>query len=188
MIARRASQKDMSMSSVAEAGSVTGEVVRPASARAEALAVRLETGARALVEFAKGLSDAEWQTPIPHDTRKVGVVVHHVAFMYPIEIDAARTVSRGEPFPVPWEKVHEINAQHAKDYDRVSKAEALDLLLKNSVAAAAAIRTLTDADLDRTASFGMTDGTPMTTQFVLEDHAVRHSYHHLAVAKRALKK
>src|SRR5262249_38418038 len=149
MIARRASQKDMSMSSVAEAGSVLGHAGRAASARAEALAVRLETGARSLVEFAKGLSEAEGQTEIPHDTRKVGVVVHHVAFMYPIEIDAAKSVSRGEAFPVPWEKVHEINAQHAKDNDRVTKAEAIDLLLKNSAAAASAIRSFTDAELDR---------------------------------------
>jgi len=27
---------------------------------------------------------------------------------------------------------------------------------------------------------------PLTTQFVLEDHAVRHSYHHLARIKAAL--
>lgn len=176
------------MSSVATAGSATAHAGRAVSPRAEALAVRLETGARALLEFAKGLSDAEWQTRIPHDTRKIGVVVHHVAFMYPIEIDAAKVVSRGEGFPVPWEKVHEINAQHAKDMDAVTKAEALDLLATNSAAAAAAVRAFSDAELDRTGSFGMTDGTPMTTQFVLEDHAVRHSYHHLAVAKRALKK
>src|SRR5262249_36364333 len=158
-------------SSVATAGTVTGQAARAASPRAEALAVRLETGARALSEFAKTLTDAEWQSRIPHDGRKIGVVVHHVAFMYPIEIDAAKVVSRGEAFPVPWEKVHEINAQHAKDMDAVTKAEALDLLAKNSAAAAAAIRAFTDADLDRTGAFGMTDGTPMTCQFVLEDHA-----------------
>ena len=29
-------------------------------------------------------------------------------------------------------------------------------------------------------------GAPLTCQFVLEDHAVRHSYHHLAVLRAAV--
>jgi hypothetical protein len=47
--------------------------------RSEALATRLEAGASALAAFAKTLSEAEWQTRIPKDGRKIGVVVHHVA-------------------------------------------------------------------------------------------------------------
>jgi len=58
--------------------------------RAEALAVRLEHGARALATFASTLTDAECQTRIPQDGRKIGVVVHHVATMYPLEIQLAR--------------------------------------------------------------------------------------------------
>ena len=49
--------------------------------RALALAVTLEKGAAALAEFAGKLTDAEWQTRLPKDGRKVGVVVHHVATM-----------------------------------------------------------------------------------------------------------
>jgi len=60
----------------------TGTVVM--SARANALAERLEQGIDALVAFAGGRGDAEWQTRIPHDGRKVGVVVHHVASVLPI--------------------------------------------------------------------------------------------------------
>lgn len=56
------------------------------SDRSEALAARLEAGATKLAEFAATLSETEWQTPVPHDGRKIGVVVHHVASVYPIEI------------------------------------------------------------------------------------------------------
>jgi hypothetical protein len=59
------------------------------NARSEALAVRLEAGAAALAAFASTLSETEWQTRLPKDGRKVGVVVHHVASMYPLEMQIA---------------------------------------------------------------------------------------------------
>src|SRR5436190_12688529 len=49
------------------------------SQRANALAERLEQGARALAAFASALNEVEWQTQLPGDGRKVGVIVHHVA-------------------------------------------------------------------------------------------------------------
>ena len=59
------------------------------STRSEALAKRVEQGAAALVEFAQGLSDAQWRLPCAPDGRQVNVIIHHVASMYPIEIDLA---------------------------------------------------------------------------------------------------
>jgi hypothetical protein len=59
---------------------------------------------------------------------------------------------------------------------------------RNSVAAAAAIRALSDEQLDQAAPVSLNSDAPLTCQFFLEDHAVRHSYHHLARIRRALKK
>src|SRR5437762_3924622 len=119
------------------------------SLRADALAVRLEQGARDLAGFASALTDAECQTRIPKDGRKVGVVVHHVATMYPLEIQLAQALAAGNPVAgVTWDMVHEINAKHAREFANVSKAEALELLRTNSSAAAAAIRALSDEELD----------------------------------------
>ena len=151
------------------------------SLRAEALAARLESGAGALAAFAGGLTDAEWQTRIPRDGRKIGVVVHHVATMYPLEIQLAQVLAGGEPVAgVTMEDVHAINAAHAMEFDAVTKQAALDLLRRNSAAAAAAIRALSDAELDQAAPISLNFDAPLTCQFMLEDHAVRHSYHHLA--------
>jgi hypothetical protein len=50
---------------------------------------------RELAELARTLSDEDWQRPIPHDGRKIGVVVHHVGTMYPIEIQLAQTMASG---------------------------------------------------------------------------------------------
>ncbi|HEY6243815.1 MAG TPA: DinB family protein [Pyrinomonadaceae bacterium] len=158
------------------------------SKRSNALALRLEKGAIALEAYANALSDADWQTRVPHDGRKVGVVVHHVATMYPLEIDLARTLAAGQPIEgLTAEVVDHMNAVHAKDYDSVTKEQALALLRKNSAAAAAAIRAFTDDDLDSAATVSLNSHAPLTCQFMLEDHAVRHSYHHLAKIRAALR-
>jgi DinB superfamily len=157
----------------------------PMSQRSNALADRLEQGARSLADFANGLTDAEWTARGPKDGRKVGVLVHHVATMYPLEIQLAQALAAGKPVTgVTWEMVHEMNAKHAREYDAVTKPEALDLLRKNSTAAAAAIRALSDEELDRAAPVSLNSDAPLTCQFMLEDHAVRHSYHHLAAIRR----
>jgi hypothetical protein len=157
------------------------------SSRSEALASRLEHGAAKLAALASGLSDAQWHAPIPGDGRKVGVVVHHVATMYPQEIQLAQKLAAGLPVAgVTWDMVHEINAKHAESHNAVTKEETLDLLWHNSAMAAAAIRVLSDEELDRAAPVSLNADAPLTCQFMLEDHAVRHSYHHLAGIQAAL--
>ena len=109
-----------------------------------------------------------------------------MASVYPIEIDLARGIAAGNAVDVTWEAVADLNANHAKDNANVSKADAIALLKKNSKAAADAVRAFTDEQLDTAAPFGLSFGAPVTAQFVLEDHAVRHSWHHLARIKAAL--
>lgn len=158
------------------------------SHRSDALADRLEQGARALADLASTLTEAEWQTRLPRDGRKIGVVVHHVASVYPIEIQLAQTVGAGKPVTgvVP-KDIDDMNAGHAKEHDGAAKEATLELLRRNSTAAAAAIRALSDEELDRAATVSLYSDAPLTCQFVLEDHAVRHSYHHLAKIRAALK-
>jgi hypothetical protein len=157
------------------------------NSRSEALAARLEAGATALAAFAATLSESEWQTPLPHDGRKVGVVVHHVASVYPIEIHLAQLLAAGKPITdVTWDAVHAMNRDHARDHDEATKEATLELLSQRSAAAAAAIRELSDAELDRAAPVSLNSDAPLTCQFMLEDHAVRHSYHHLARIRAAV--
>ena len=158
------------------------------SRRAEILADRLDKGAAALAAFASTLTDEQWQTRVPRDGRKIGVIVHHVASVYPLEIQLAQTLAAGKPITgVTAEAVNEMNAGHARDNDGVSKDEALALLKRNSAAASAAIRALSDEELDRGAPVSLYLDAPLTCQFMLEDHAVRHSYYHLGRIRGALK-
>jgi hypothetical protein len=148
--------------------------------QAQLLAQRLEQGAHGLATLAAGLSDAQWNTPMPGDGRTVGVIIHHVASVYPVEIHLAQVLSQGRPVEgVTMQTVHDMNATHASEHAGVTRAEAIDLLRKNSAAAAAAIRALTDEQLRNAAPASLYSDAPVTCQFMLEDHAVRHSYHHL---------
>jgi ubiquinone/menaquinone biosynthesis C-methylase UbiE len=120
--------------------------------RSESLADRIEEAANDLAAFAEGLSEAEWSAPLSDDGsgRSVGVIVHHVASVYPIEIDLARTIAGGADIAdVTWEAFAELNTNHAHGQAWVTKAAALELLRRNSRNAAAAVRAFTDEELDR---------------------------------------
>ena len=160
------------------------------TSRAESLADRIEEGAAVLAAFAEGLSGEEWRTPVSESGRNgrpVGVIVHHVASVYPIEIDLARAIASGKAVTdVTWNVVAELNAKHAHEHAEETKATALELLRRNSREAANAVRAFTDEELDRAAPFSLSFGAPVTAQFVIEDHALRHSWHHLARIRTAL--
>jgi hypothetical protein len=157
------------------------------SQRAQALADRIEQGADALAAFVRTVTDAEWQIPVPKDGRTVGVIVHHVASVYPIEIELAQTLAAGKPIAgVTWDAIHQMNADHAREHAAVKKSDALDLLQRNSRAAAAAVRSISDEALDRAGRVSLNADAPLTCQFFIEDHALRHSFHHLGKIRAAL--
>jgi hypothetical protein len=157
--------------------------------RSDQLADRIVQGAEELAAFAERLTDDEWRRPLStngSDRRTIGVIVNHVASIYPVEIDAVRGIASGQAVGVAWENVAELNARHAADNSTATKADTLALLRKNSREAADAVRKLTDAELDTAAPFGLSYGAPVTAQFVVEDHPLRHPWHHLARIRKAL--
>ena len=160
------------------------------SRRAELLADRIEEGAARLADFAGRLTDLEWSTPTTEggtQGRPAGLIIHHVASIYPIEISVAQAVASGKSITdVSWDVVAGINAKHAAENAGAGRAETIELLLKNSREAADAVRAFTDDELDRAAPFSLSFGAPVTAQFVLEDHALRHSWHHLARLRKVL--
>jgi SAM-dependent methyltransferase len=173
---------------VAEPQNSATRNARGLSHRAGLLASRIEEGAAGLAAFAEGISDAEWQSPVSStDRRSIGVIVHHVASMYPIEIEAARVIANGKPVTdITWDIVANLNAKHAQEHASLTKSAALELLRRNSHDAASAVRGFTDDELDRAKPFSLSFGAPVTAQFVIEDHALRHSWHHLARIRKTL--
>ena len=158
------------------------------SRRAELLAKRIEEGADTLAAFVEGLSELEWHLMVSAtDRRSIGVIVDHVASIYPVEIDVARAIASGKAVSdLTWEVVAQVNGKRAEEQVSVTKAAALELLQCNSREAANAVRAFSDEELDQAAPFSLSYGAPMTAQFVIEDHALRHSWHHLAKIRAAV--
>jgi Mycothiol maleylpyruvate isomerase N-terminal domain len=157
------------------------------STRAEALAERIEQGAQALAAFAEGLSDAEWQTVVPGEGRTVGVLFHHVATNLLGESDLAKQLASGQGISdLTWAMVDQGNAQHAIEHARTTQREATELLRRNGAIAAAAIRELSDAELDLAAPNSLHGHAPVTTQFWIENHPLAHAYRHLESIRATL--
>jgi hypothetical protein len=155
--------------------------------RANQLADRIEEGAALLAAVAQQLTPEQWATPVLPDGRTVGVIVHHVANMYPIELDVVRSALAQDVISdVTWDIVADINAAHAREHAGVSKEAALALLAQNSASAAREVRNLTDAELDRAVPFSLSYDAPVTVQYIIEDHPMRHPWHHLARIQRTL--
>ena len=138
------------------------------------------------------VSELEWHALLPEggagEGRSIGVIVHHVASVYPIEIQLAQTIASGKAVTdVTWDVVAELNAKHAHKYKNVGKHVALELLRQNSREAASAVRNFTDAELDQSAPFSLCYGAPVTAQFVIEDHALRHSWQHMGKIQKFLR-
>ena len=157
------------------------------STRAELLALRIEQGAEGLAAYAQGLSDSQWVATVAPDGRTVGVIINHVDSVYPIEIHLAKEIAAGKSVEgVTWAVVADMNAQHARDNAAATRQDTIALLRANARVAAEAVRAMSDAELDSAAPFSLNAGAPLTAQFVIEDHALRHSWHHLAKIKAAL--
>lgn len=155
--------------------------------RSNALAARIEQGAEALATFVEGLTEAEWQTAVPNEQRPVSVLVHHVANLYSLEIDLAQQMASDKPVDgVTWDGIAQMNAQHAQDHAAVNQQETVQMLRDNSKAAADRVRAFTDEELDNAVMVSLYADAPLTAQFFIEDHALRHSFHHLANIKAVL--
>ena len=118
---------------------------------------------------------------VPPDGRQVGVIIHHVASMYPIEIHIATEIARGNPVVgVTWAAVSLRSTRSTRrNTRRPAKRKRLSSSGGTADAAAEAVRAFTDEELDRAAPVSLNADAPLTTQFFIEDHALRHAWHHL---------
>jgi hypothetical protein len=150
------------------------------SKRADAIADRIEQGTEALAAFTESLSEVEWQTVVPNEERTVAALVHHVADSFPFFSDWARSLAEGKPITgVTWDDIAGMNAQYGQAHARANKPETIALLRANSQVASEKVRKFTDEELDSVATVCLYWDTPLSAQWLIEYHHVRHSYHHL---------
>lgn len=149
-------------------------------ARAEAVAKKFEAKAKEAAAVLEKISAADWNKTTTAEKWPVGVVAHHIAMAHAgIGGIVKHVATGGAPTGMTMDDIHRMNAQHAKEFASVTKAETLALHKKNAAATAAILRGLKDADLDR--SGALLGGMPaMTAEQVATGLLCSHVDEHLA--------
>jgi uncharacterized damage-inducible protein DinB len=148
-------------------------------ARAESLAKQFETKAAEMTGAITKLSDADWKKVTSAEKWSVGVTAHHVAGGHEGILGIVKTIASGQSIPnFTMALLDELNAKHAREQAGCTKAETLALHEKGAAAAAATVRALSDAELDRSGTV-LTGVPPMTTQQVVEGILISHITGHL---------
>jgi uncharacterized damage-inducible protein DinB len=147
------------------------------SQRSQALVNRFERASQEMIATVERCSDAHWTTKTSSEAWSVGVVAHHVAQGHEAIAGFVKMIATGQPLPpLTMDTLHQMNAEHAKQYANCTKAETLALLRKNAAAAAGILRELSDEQLDRSAP--VLGGPPMTAEQMVEQVLVGHMQEH----------
>src|SRR5947209_7791886 len=118
------------------------------SERAEAYAKQFEAANADLIKTVEGLSDAQWQKKTAPEGWTVGCVAHHIGSSHGPVSGLAMALASGQTVPLTMDMINQGNAQHAQEHANVSKADALKALREGGAQAAAAVRTLSDEQLE----------------------------------------
>jgi len=90
-----------------------------------------------------------------------------------------KNVASGQSVPnMTMAMLDEMNAKHAREHAKCTKAETLELHKKNAATAAGMVRALSDAELDRSGSV-LKGIPPMTAQQAVEQILIGHVKEHL---------
>jgi DinB superfamily len=155
-------------------------------ARAEALAKQFETKAAEMTKAIGQLSDADWKKVTESEKWPVGVTAHHVAGGHEPISGIVKTVAGGQSIPnFTMDMLNESNAKHAREFAGCTKAETLALHEKGVAAAAAVVRGLSDADLERSGTV-LTGMPAMTAQQVVEGILISHIGEHLGSIRKTV--
>ena len=119
-------------------------------ARGETFAQQFEAKIQEATAAIERLTDAEWQKVTMAEKWPVGVVVHHIAGAHQTLSGLIKMLADGKPGPnIQMDMIHAGNAKHAQEFANVTKADTLALHKKNAAAAATTLRSIADAEFDR---------------------------------------
>ena len=156
------------------------------SERAAALSERFERTNQALIDAVQRCSDADWRNTCAGEGWPVGVTAHHVAMSYPAFRSFIKGIATGgEMPPFTREMLDAGNAEHAEQHAACTREETLALLRRDGQAAAEALRSLTDAQLDRTAPLALAGGSRVSAAQMAE-FMIGHPTEHLASIQATL--
>ena len=155
-------------------------------ARAESLAKQYEAKAAELTATIQKLSDADWKKVTTAEKWPVGVTAHHVAGGHEPISGIVKTLAAGQSIPgFSMAMLDEANAKHAKEFAGCTKPETLALHEKGAKAAAAVVRGLDDAQLEKSGTV-LTGMPPMSCQQAIEGILISHIDGHMGSIRQTV--
>jgi uncharacterized protein (TIGR03083 family) len=148
--------------------------------RAEKLAKQFEAKAQEATTAFEKLSDADWKKTTAAEKWTVGVVAHHVAGAHEAIANIVKTVASGQAMPhFTMAMLDDMNAKHAQEFANCTRADTIALHRKGAAGAAALVRGLGDAELDRSGTV-LTGMPPMSAEQIVSGILINHVEEHLA--------
>ena len=152
--------------------------------RAEALAAKIDQANNDAVATIDGLSSDQWAATCADEGWSVAVTTHHIASGYTPLTGLVQAVANGADLPaLTMDMIDQGNIKHAEEFANCSKEETLEMLRSGGAAAAAAVRGLSDDQLDKSAVI-LAGAPEMTTEQIIENLLIGSTTgHHASIQK-----
>jgi Mycothiol maleylpyruvate isomerase N-terminal domain len=154
--------------------------------KSEALAEQFEGKVQEAVAVIEKLSDADWKKVTEAEKWTVGVTAHHLASaLEPVAGIVSTIVSGQSRGTFTRAMLDELNARHAQEHAKCTKAETIALLKRGAAAAAAVVRGLHDDQLAKSGTV-FTDAPPMTAEQLIAGGLIGHIDAHFDSIRRTV--
>ena len=155
-------------------------------AKGEALARQFEAKAQEATALLEKLSDADWRKTTAAEKWTVAATAHHIAASYEPITHIIKTIAAGQALPhFTRQMLDETNAQHAREFACCTKAETMALHTKGAAAVAAAMRSLSDAELAKTGTV-FTGMPPMSAEDMVRGALLGHIDEHFGSIRKTI--
>ena len=152
--------------------------------RAETLAAKIEQANSDAIATIEGMSGDQWTASCEDEGWSVAVTAHHIASGYTPLTGLVQAVANGADLPaLTMDMIDQGNARHAEQFANCSKEETLEMLRSGGSAAAAAVRGLSDEQLDKSAVI-LEGEAEITTEQIIENLLIGSiTGHHASIQK-----
>jgi Mycothiol maleylpyruvate isomerase N-terminal domain len=155
-------------------------------AKSEALARQFEAKVQDALATLERLGDADWDKTTEAEQWSVGVTAHHLAGVLEPISDMVKAVAAGRsPGRFTGAMFDAMNAQHAREHARCTKAETIGLLKKGAAVAVGVIRGLSDDQLAKSATV-LTEAPPMSAEELITGALLAHIDEHFGSIRKTV--
>jgi hypothetical protein len=154
--------------------------------KGDTLARQLEAKVQDAVATLERLGDSDWTKVTQAERWSVGVTAHHIAGVLEPLSRMVQAVAAGQPLGAfRLDMVDAMNAQHAKDHARCTKAETVALLERGAAVATGVIRGLSADQLVKRAAV-VVDAPPMSAEELITGGMLAHMDEHFGSIRRTV--